>query len=95
MIGDKIRRKINELNAVRKAKGYIGDFRIHEKRTYPYSEEDGEGIATHTSSRRVEMTFKGLTPKEGYEKTINKFKLIGRIHKVRITLESDKVVVSF
>lgn len=95
MIGDKIRRRIKELNAIRKAKEYITVFQEHRKRTYPYTREDEEGIATHTSSRRVEMTFKGLTPKEGYDKTVNKFKLIGRIHKVRIALEGDKVVVDF
>lgn len=99
MIGDKIKRKVAELNIMRKAKQYseqyIKEFQEHEKRTYPYIEEDGEGVATYISPRRVEMTFKGLTPKEGYDKTVNKFKLIGRIHKVWITLEGDKVVVNF
>jgi hypothetical protein len=95
MMGDKIRRKINELNAIKKAKGYIEDFKTHEKRTYPYSEEDDEGVSTFTSSRHVELIFKGITPEEGYRKTVDKFKLIGRIHKVRIALVNDKVVVDF
>jgi hypothetical protein len=95
MMGDKIRRKINELNAIKKAKEYIGEFQEHEKRTYPYSDEDDEGVSTYTSSRHVELVFKGITPEEGYKKTINKFKLIGRIHKVRIELVNGKVVVDF
>jgi hypothetical protein len=95
MMGDKIRRRINELNAIKKAKGYIEDFKAHEKRTYPYSEEDNEGVSTYTSSRHVELIFKGITPEEGYKKTINKFKLIGRLHRVRIELVNGKVVVDF
>ena len=93
MIGDKIRRKIQKLNAVRKAKSYIEDFRVHEKRTYPYIEEDDEGVMTYLSPRKVEMVFKGISPNEGYKKTVNRFKLLGRLHKVRIELEDDKVVV--
>ena len=41
------------------------------------------------------MIFKGITPEEGYKKTVDKFKLIGRLHKTMITLEDNKVVVVF
>jgi hypothetical protein len=95
MIGDKIRRKIEELKSIKKVKELITGFREHEKRTYPYIEEDDEGISTYLSPRHVELVFRGTTPKEGYERTVNRFKLIGRIHKTRITLEGDKVVVDF
>ena len=70
-------------------------FREHEEETYPYTEEDNEGIATYLSPHHVEMVFKGITPSEGYRKTINRFKLIGKLHKTMITLEGDKVVVVF
>ena len=81
MIGDKIRRKIQELKAVRKARELVTKFQEHKKRTYPYTREDDEGIAIYLSPHHVEMIFKGITPEEGYKKTINRFKLIGRIHK--------------
>jgi hypothetical protein len=95
MIGDKIRRKLHRKDAIQTSKGLILSFQDHERRTYPYTEEDSEGIITYFSSKHAEMTFKGISPREGYEKTINKFKLIKRIHKTRITLEGDKVVVDF
>jgi hypothetical protein len=95
MMGDKIRRKVKELKVIRKAKGYIDEFREHEKRTYPYIKEDDEGVMTYLSPRKVEMVFKGISPNEGYKKTVNRFKLLGRLHKVRIELEDDKVVVDF
>ena len=44
MIGDKIRRKIEELKSIKKAKEFITGFLEHEKRTYPYIEEDEEGV---------------------------------------------------
>ena len=99
MIGDKIKRKVAELNIMRKAKQYseqyIKEFQEHEKRTYPYIKEDDEGVMTYLSPRKVEMVFKGISPNEGYKKTVNRFKLLGRLHKVRIELEDDKVVVDF
>lgn len=99
MIGDKIKRKIAELNIMKKSeqytKQYIDEFREHEKRTYPYVREDDEGIATYLSPHHVEMIFKGITPEEGYKKTVDRFKLIGRIHKTRIELVGEKVVVYF
>lgn len=95
MIGDKIKRKIAELNAVKKAREYILDFQEHKKRTYPYFREDNEGTATYLSPHTVELVFKGITPQEGYERTINKFKLVQRLHKVSVMLEGNKVVVDF
>lgn len=95
MIGDKIRRKIQEIKAVGKARELVTKFQEHKKRTYPYTREDDEGVATYISPHHVEMTFKGITPEEGYKKTVDKFKLIGRIHKTRIELVGEKVVVHF
>jgi hypothetical protein len=44
MIGDKIRRKIEELKAVKRARELIEGFKTHEKRTYPYIEENDERV---------------------------------------------------
>jgi hypothetical protein len=95
MIGDKIRRKIQEVKAVGKARELVTKFQEHKKLTYPYTREDDEGVATYISPRCVEMVFKGISPEEGYKRTINRFKLIGRIHKTRIELVEEKVVVNF
>jgi len=95
MIGDKIRRKIEELKAVKRARELIEGFKVHKKRTYPYIEEDDEGVTRWLSPRMALLKFKGITVQEGYERTINKFKYIKRIHKTSISIEGDYVVVNF
>jgi hypothetical protein len=95
MIGDKIRRKVEELNAVKKARGLIEGFKGHEKRTYPYVEEDNEGITRWLSPRMALLKFNGITIQEGYKRTVDKFKYIQRIHKTSISIEGDYIVVSF
>jgi hypothetical protein len=95
MIGDKIRRRVEELNTVKKARGLIEGFKVHEKRTYPYVEEDSEGITKWLSPRMALLKFKGITVQEGYSRTVNKFKYTQRIHKTSISIEGDYVVVNF
>jgi hypothetical protein len=95
MIGDKIRRKIKELNVIRKAQELIGVFKTHEKRAYPYVEEDDEGVARWLSPRMALLKFKGITVQEGYSRTVNKFKYTQGIHKISISIEGDYVVVNF
>jgi len=95
MIGDKIRRKIKELKVVKKAKEFIAEFQEHEKRTYPYIEEDDEGVTRWLSPRMALLKFKGITVQEGYSRTVNKFKYTQKIHKTSISIEGDYVVVIF
>jgi hypothetical protein len=95
MMGNKVRRKVKELKSIKKARELITEFREHEKRTYPYIEEDDEGVMRWLSPRMALLKFKGITVQEGYERTINKFKYIQRIHKISISIEGDYVVVSF
>ena len=67
----------------------------HLQTNYPKIEEDGEGIATWESPKRVKMQFKNITPVEGYLKTMTKFKRLHMDKYIRCYLENGLVVIEF
>ncbi len=66
----------------------------HLSAIYPRTDEDAEAIATWISPKCVKMRFKAMTPDEGYNKTVKKFKILFR-YGVKVTREDDLTVVSF
>jgi len=67
----------------------------HVDKTYPYTEEDDEGVITWESSRRCKMLFKELSVKDGYNKTVKAYKKGHLLKRVSINIEGNYVVVQF
>jgi hypothetical protein len=65
----------------------------HTLKKYPYDEEDSEGISHWMNPKLVKMEFKDLTPEQGYNKTMGKFKLIRMDKFIKCYIEDKYVVV--
>jgi len=73
----------------------IASYNQHVKKNYPYSEEDGEGVMTYRDSHHVTMTFKNLSVKDGYDKTVKSFRKLQRFRKIRIYIVRETIEVDF
>lgn len=64
-------------------------------KTYPYSEEDKEGVITWESPRKCRMQFKELSVEDGYTKTVKMYKRVHLCGRVHISIQEGYVVVEF
>lgn len=67
----------------------------HIGNLFPYSEEDEEGIVVYESPRKCRMKFKGISVKEGYDKTVKMYKKIHLLNHIYISIDGEFVVVQF
>lgn len=70
-------------------------YKEHLVKTYPYFEEDKEGIITWESPRKCRMQFKELSVEDGYAKTVKMYKRVHLYGRVSISIQEGYVVVEF
>jgi hypothetical protein len=90
MLGNNYSKRLEE---ARNGLNRIGE--MHHKHimdSYPRIEEDNEGIMYWSSPKICRMEFRELTPQQGYDKTMNKFRL-ARMDKFIKCYIDDKYVV--
>jgi len=81
---------------VKKGAKILGDrYREHVLSGYPKTEVDSEGTMIWDSPKKCNMRFNGLTPEEGYIKTVDKFKRFHVNKLVRIYINGEFVVVEW
>jgi hypothetical protein len=62
---------------------------------YPQIEEDYEGISIWENPKKVKMQFKGITPEQGYSKTMEKFRMLHIDRFINCYIEGIYVVVEY
>ena len=67
----------------------------HVMESYPKIVEDSEGIAYWESPKFVKMKFKGITPQQGYIRTMDKFNKLHIARFIRCYIKDEYVVVEF
>jgi hypothetical protein len=91
MLGSNYTQKMEDIK-----KGLVILRERHDKHIlnkYPKTEEDSEGIMYWESPKHVRMEFRGLTPQQGYVKTMSKLKLTRMDKFIKCYIEDKYVVV--
>jgi hypothetical protein len=70
-------------------------YKEHLVKSYPYSEEDKEGVIIWETPRKCRMQFKELSVEDGYAKTVKMYKRVHLSSRISISIQNGYVVVEF